>query len=210
VHRPQSADQRLFEKTTAGGELQLFLSKKRQRPKTAEVKKAESEDLGGKTAASQSPIPSPASRYIKASHRQSSAGGGGGTSGSKHRFFKSRTKDKDASPTTVAGGPPPPLNSLLLLGKQQQEAKTASQQHQQPSFFNLRYKSLTNLTQQVRNFFILLSFFSVLFLFSPLYGGDFLNISYHRVDRVLGFFSSRVSYPSFIFFVFCSFCSVRK
>jgi len=160
--RPQSADQRLFEKTAAG-ELQLFLSKKRQRPKTAEVKKAESEDLG-KTAASSSPSPSPASRYIKASHRQNSAGGGGGTTSSKHRFFKSRTKDKDAASPTVVGPPPQGSfahNSLLLLGKQQlqQEAKTASQQ-QQPSFFNLRYKSLTNLTQQVG----LLTFILVHFL----------------------------------------------
>lgn len=148
--RPQSADLRLFEKTaTAAGDLQSFLSKKRQRPKTAEVKKAESEDLGKTTTPALSASPAP--RYIKASHRQGSAGGGG--SGSKHRFFKSRTKDKDGPPPPAMVGPPPPLgscgqhnnnnSSLLLLGR-----TTSQQQQQQPSFFNLRYKSLTNLTQQ--------------------------------------------------------------
>ena len=65
----------------------------------------------------------PPSRYVKAAHKQS---------GGKHKFFKSRgTKEKDA---------PPPLGASL-------SSRGVSSQ---PSFFHLRYKSLTNLTQQVQ------------------------------------------------------------
>jgi len=63
----------------------------------------------------------PPARYIKSANKQSSG---------KHKFFKVRSKD-----------PPPPMGTSV----QAKEVKS----NLQPSFFNLRYKSLNNLSQQV-------------------------------------------------------------
>ena len=66
----------------------------------------------------------PPARYIKSSNKQTSG---------KHKFFKVKGKDPP---------PPPPMGSSI----QTKEVKS----NLQPSFFNLRYKSLNNLTQQVQ------------------------------------------------------------
>ena len=109
LERARSADQKIYEKASE--------SKKRQRPKTADLGKTAKEDKAASKGST------PPARYVKASHRQSSG---------KHKFFKSRSgKEKE---------PPPPMGSSV-------QTKSASQ----PSFFNIRYKSLTNLTQQVRH-----------------------------------------------------------
>jgi len=95
-------------------------SKKRQRPKTAEPGKNVEGSLDSKETSN--------SRYVKASNKQHST---------KHKFFRSRLKEKDKE---VA--PPPMCNlSSSTLYKDSRQAS-------HPSFFNLRYKSLTNLAHQ--------------------------------------------------------------
>ena len=113
IDRPHSADQvnNLYEKA---GE-----SKKRQRPKTADLKKNEGSDHKA----------TPPSRYVKASTKQAQT---------KHKFFRSRNKDKDKDSA------PPPMGSLSASSFYKDNPRTS-----QPSFFNLRYKSLTNLAHQV-------------------------------------------------------------
>jgi len=94
-------------------------SKKRQRPKTADPKKNNDGSDHKDT---------PPSRYVKASNKQNAA---------KHKFFRSRNKDKEKD------GPPPPMGSLSATSLYKD-----TRQPSQPSFFNLRYKSLTNLAHQ--------------------------------------------------------------
>ena len=125
-----AAAERLYEKSSD--------SKKRQRPKTAD-----SASRGGGLFGSKEDkktgfghtTPSQTNRYIKASHKQN----GGSSSTVKHKFFKSK-KDKDKD-----GGAPPPLGS--------KESGGGGLGIQPPSFFHLRYKSLTNLTAQVKQNF---------------------------------------------------------
>ena len=76
------------------------------------------------------PTDNPPTRFVKANAKQSN---------SKHKFFRSRKeKDKD--------NVPPPMGSLSASTQHlNADIKTASQ----PSFFNMRYKSLTNLAHQV-------------------------------------------------------------
>ena len=98
-------------------------SKKRQRPKTADPKKLQQEESETKEATQ--------SRYVKSSNKQNS---------SKHKFFRSRTKghEKEVGP--------PPMGSLSASAfYRSPDPRPASQ----PSFFSLRYKSLTNLAHQV-------------------------------------------------------------
>ena len=101
-------------------------SKKRQRPKTAEPSKVPGTDLL-----------TPPTRFVKASAKQSN---------SKHKFFRSRKeKEKDSVP--------PPMGSLSASTQHlHKEVKGSSQ----PSFFNMRYKSLTNLAHQVNTSLFLL------------------------------------------------------
>ena len=95
-------------------------SKKRARPKTAEPSKA-----GGGVEIT------PPTRFVKAQTKQST---------SKHKFFRSR-KEKERDNV------PPPMGSLSASTHQlHKEIKPTSQ----PSFFNMRYKSLTNLAHQVK------------------------------------------------------------
>lgn len=94
-------------------------SKKRQRPKTADPGKGSDAD----------PKDTSNSRYVKASNKQNST---------KHKFFRSRVKEKEKDV-----GPPPMCN--LTSSQFYKESRTPSH----PSFFNLRYKSLTNLAHQV-------------------------------------------------------------
>ena len=98
-------------------------SKKRQRPKTAEP----SGKNGGATA---EVAPT---RFVKAQTKASS--------NSKHKFFRSR-KEKERDNV------PPPMGSLSASTHQlhKESVKATSQ----PSFFNMRYKSLTNLAHQVK------------------------------------------------------------
>ena len=97
-------------------------SKKRQRPKTAEPSKN-----GGPDGLS-----TPPTRFVKAQTKQSN---------SKHKFFRSR-KEKERDNLL-----PPPMGSLSASTHQlHKEIKPTSQ----PSFFNMRYKSLTNLAHQVK------------------------------------------------------------
>merc|ERR1719361_811485 len=94
--------------------------KKRQRPKTAEPSK----NGGGPDGLS-----TPPTRFVKAQTKQSN---------SKHKFFRSR-KEKERDNV------PPPMGSLSASTHQlHKEIKPTSQ----PSFFNMRYKSLTNLAHQ--------------------------------------------------------------
>ena len=97
-------------------------SKKRQRPKTAEP----TGKNGGAT-----PEVAP-TRFVKAQTKASS--------NSKHKFFRSR-KEKERDNV------PPPMGSLSASTHQlhKESVKATSQ----PSFFNMRYKSLTNLAHQV-------------------------------------------------------------
>ena len=114
IDRPVSADPaHKYEKSAEQ-------SKKRQRPKTADV---------GKVAADADTKETPNSRYVKASNKQNS---------SKHKFFRSRGKDKDKDAV------PPPMCNLSTSTFYKD-----SRQPSHPSFFNLRYKSLTNLAHQV-------------------------------------------------------------
>ena len=100
-------------------------SKKRSRPKTAEPRKANS---GG----SENEKPAGQPRYIKAVQHSSRGGG------NKHKLFKSKTSSKDA---------PPPMIALTGQAHTSLYGKCSS-----PSpLFHLRYKSLTNLAQQVGN-----------------------------------------------------------
>ena len=95
-------------------------SKKRQRPKTAEPSKNPDSSSG-----------TPPTRFVKAQTKQSN---------SKHKFFRSR-KEKERDNV------PPPMGSLSASTHQlHKEIKPTSQ----PSFFNMRYKSLTNLAHQVK------------------------------------------------------------
>jgi len=94
-------------------------SKKRQRPKTADPKKSNGGSDHKET---------PPSRYVKASNKQNAT---------KHKFFRSRNKDKDKDTA------PPPMGSLSATSLYKDNRQTS-----QPSFFNLRYKSLTNLAHQ--------------------------------------------------------------
>merc|ERR550517_263765 len=94
-------------------------SKKRQRPKTAEPSKNLDSSSG-----------TPPTRFVKAQTKQSN---------SKHKFFRSR-KEKERDNAL-----PPPMGSLSASTHQlHKEIKPTSQ----PSFFNMRYKSLTNLAHQ--------------------------------------------------------------
>merc|ERR1740124_21636 len=95
-------------------------SKKRQRPKTADPKKSNGSDHKA----------TPPSRYVKASNKQNVT---------KHRFFRSRNKDKEKDSA------PPPMGSLSATSLYKDNRHAS-----QPSFFNLRYKSLTNLAHQVK------------------------------------------------------------
>ena len=96
-------------------------SKKRQRPKTAEPSKNPDSSSG-----------TPPTRFVKAQTKQSN---------SKHKFFRSR-KEKERDNAL-----PPPMGSLSASTHQlHKEIKPTSQ----PSFFNMRYKSLTNLAHQVK------------------------------------------------------------
>ena len=98
-------------------------SKKRHRPKTADPGKA-AEDVKD----------TPNSRYVKASNKQNST---------KHKFFRSRVKEKDKE-----SAPPPMCNlSSSTFYKDSRQPSHHGTGH--PSFFNLRYKSLTNLAHQV-------------------------------------------------------------
>ena len=99
-------------------------SKKRQRPKTAEPGKNPDGSLDSKETSN--------SRYVKASSKQHST---------KHKFFRSRLKEKEKE---VA---PPPMCNLSSSTFYKDSRAAASHGH--PSFFNLRYKSLTNLAHQV-------------------------------------------------------------
>ena len=98
-------------------------SKKRQRPKTADTGKMCEGLLDAKET--------PNSRYVKATNKQNST---------KHKFFRSRAKEKDKE---VA--PPPMCN--LSTSTFYKDSRQPQPSH--PSFFNLRYKSLTNLAHQV-------------------------------------------------------------
>jgi len=96
-------------------------SKKRQRPKTAEPT--------GKNGRATAEVPP--TRFVKAQTKASS--------NSKHKFFRSR-KEKERDNV------PPPMGSLSASTHQlhKESVKATSQ----PSFFNMRYKSLTNLAHQ--------------------------------------------------------------
>ena len=133
VAHTTAAAERLYEKSSE--------SKKRQRPKTADSASRGGGLFGSKdkdkTTSYGHTTPSQTNRYIKASHKQN---GGGSSSTVKHKFFKSKKdKDKDG---------PPPLGS--------KESGGGGLGIQPPSFFHLRYKSLTNLTAQVNNLSIYL------------------------------------------------------
>lgn len=96
-------------------------SKKRQRPKTADPGKLVQEN------------DKPVSRYIKAStHRPTNT---------KHKFFKSRTNQKEAPPPMVALSAQSHSNIYTPV-------QGSNKHHQTSPFFQLRYKSLTNLAQQ--------------------------------------------------------------
>ena len=100
-------------------------SKKRLRPKTADPGKV-AEDAKD----------TPHSRYVKATNKQNS---------SKHKFFRSRVKEKDKE-----SAPPPMCNlSTSTFYKDSRQPSQHGAGH--PSFFNLRYKSLTNLAHQVHD-----------------------------------------------------------
>ena len=114
IDRPVSAD--LANKYEKSAE-----SKKRQRPKTAEVPKTDHDVKE-----------TPNARYVKASNKQNS---------SKHKFFRSRAKEKDKEVV------PPPMCNLSTSTFYKDSRHQATPSH--PSFFNLRYKSLTNLAHQV-------------------------------------------------------------
>ena len=76
-------------------------------------------------------LSTPPTRFVKAQTKQSN---------SKHKFFRSR-KEKERDNV------PPPMGSLSASTHQlHKEIKPTSQ----PSFFNMRYKSLTNLAHQVK------------------------------------------------------------
>lgn len=130
----KTAENRLYEKSSD--------SKKRQRPKTADGVSSgrlsssnNNKDDKNNTKSYGQTTPSHTNRYIKASHKQNN--GSGGTSTVKHKFFKSK-KDKESN------NPPPPLGSKEGGG---------GLGIQPPSFFHLRYKSLTNLTAQVKIYY---------------------------------------------------------
>lgn len=114
-------------------------SKKRHRPKTADPSKA-AEDAKD----------TPNSRYVKATNKQNST---------KHKFFRSRVKEKDKESV------PPPMCNLSSSTFYKDSRQPSHHGTGHPSFFNLRYKSLTNLAHQVDmlyfsrvvNFFKLLS-----------------------------------------------------
>ena len=101
----------------------LSESKKRQRPKTADPVKVSEAD----------PKENSNSRYVKASNKQNST---------KHKFFRSRVKDKDKDKSA-----PPPMCNLSTSQYYKDTRQPSHTSH--PSFFNLRYKSLTNLAHQV-------------------------------------------------------------
>ena len=98
-------------------------SKKRHRPKTADTGKAAEDSKD-----------TPHSRYVKAANKQNS---------SKHKFFRSRVKEKDKE---VA---PPPMCNLSTSTFYKDSRYPSHHGAAHPSFFNLRYKSLTNLAHQV-------------------------------------------------------------
>ena len=95
-------------------------SKKRQRPRTAEPGRPKMPETL-----------TPPSRFVKASAKQSN---------SKHEFFRSRKSEKEA---------PPPMGSLSASSQHLNSNSKESAKNTQPSFFNMRYKSLTNLAHQV-------------------------------------------------------------
>ena len=119
LERPHSADHGAL-KAEKSSE-----SKKRQRPKTAEPGKNVEGSLDSKETSN--------SRYVKASSKQHST---------KHKFFRSRLKEKEKD---VA---PPPMCNLSPSTFYSKDSRAAAS-HNHPSFFNLRYKSLTNLAHQV-------------------------------------------------------------
>ena len=110
-------------------------SKKRQRPKTADPGKMTEGLLDAKETANP--------RYVKATNKQNST---------KHKFFRSRVKEKEA----VSGPAPAPLCNLSS-NTFYKESRHPSHPAQ-PSFFNLRYKSLTNLAHQVKKYFLFVSY----------------------------------------------------
>jgi len=142
IDRPLSADEaKIYENGNKGSE-----SKKRQRPKTAvagvQDSKKENYESAGRNLDGGAYKPwaaagasTPPNRYIKASNKQNT--------NSKHKFFRSKTKEK------VMETAPPPMGSLSASsGYRGHGFGTEISRQGQPSFFHLRYKSLTNLAHQ--------------------------------------------------------------
>ena len=109
-------------------------SKKRQRPKTADPGKLTEGLLDAKETANP--------RYVKATNKQNST---------KHKFFRSRVKEKEA----VSGPAPAPAPLCNLSSNTFYKESRHPSHPAQPSFFNLRYKSLTNLAHQVNKYLYL-------------------------------------------------------